>query len=126
MRVVLVAAGGAIGAIARYLIGLAMTGMSPSFPFATLLVNLSGCFLIGVVSAWFEARGAEDETLRIFLAVGVLGGFTTFSAFGNETFALMRNDRNLVAFANVSLHLFVGLAAVWLGRAMVSGFGLAR
>lgn len=119
MQILFVALGGAIGSIGRYLIGAALRTHAGSFPYATLLVNVTGCFLLGLCMALFETR-ETNETLRIALTVGVLGGFTTFSAFGYETFALMRSERELLAMANVASNVLLGLGAVWLGRALVA------
>ena len=107
----LIGAGGFIGSVARYLLGGAVERLlaAAKFPFGTLTVNILGCFLIGVV-------GGLSGTARLFFIVGVLGGFTTFSSFGNETFALLRGGEPLKAFGNVALQVIVGLLAVWLGQ----------
>ena len=85
------------------------------FPYGTLTVNVVGCFLIGVVGGVAAYRGAFDPQLRLFLVVGLLGGFTTFSAFGFEAFVLGRERELAKALATIALHLTLGLAAVWLG-----------
>lgn len=102
--------GGGLGALARYgLSGLVQRG--PGFPWGTLAVNALGCLLIG---ALFERVAADT---RVFVVAGVLGGFTTFSAFGHETIELLRGGQTGLAFANVALNVAVGLGAVVLGRA---------
>lgn len=88
---------------------------NPLFPWATLAVNVAGCFLIGLAAGVIEGREALPGGTRIFLMVGVLGGLTTFSAFGFETVELLETGRRQMAFANVTLNLGLGLGAVWTG-----------
>ncbi len=117
----LVGAGGMIGSVLRYWVGSAVQGrLSPAFPYGTLAVNLLGCAAIGALGAWMSARETPPTELRLFVAVGILGGFTTFSAFGWETFALLREGAPQRAFANVALQLVLGLAAVWGGYTALS------
>ena len=113
----MVGAGGLIGAVGRYVIGTWAQGLagSSSFPLGTLLVNVVGCLLIGVLVGLAETREALNGQVRVFLVVGLLGGFTTYSAFGYETVALLRNGETLAGIANVGLQLALGLAAVWAG-----------
>jgi CrcB protein len=110
-----VAIGGAIGSIARY---LAVTGMATwlgrAFPYGTLTVNVVGSFLMGVALALLVQRGLLGEPWRAGLMSGVLGGFTTFSAFAGETLVLAQ-QRPTAAALNIGLHLALCLAAVWLG-----------
>lgn len=112
--------GGFIGSSLRY----AMTGFiqqwsrSIDFPYGTLAVNLIGCFLIGFLSQLAEARGVFTAESRTFVFIGILGGFTTFSAFGTETMNLWREGQNLLAMANVAAHMILGLGAVWVSRAL--------
>ena len=109
--------GGCLGAMGRY--GLAMLTQraagSPFFPVGTLTVNVLGCFFIGFLAGLSEVRGPMTPHLRVFLLAGLLGGFTTFSAFGFETVELLRIGRVGAALLNVGLQLGVGLSAVWLG-----------
>jgi CrcB protein len=120
--VILVGLGGSLGAMARYLLSRFVQGVAgPAFPIGTLVVNLIGCLVIGALSQIADARNAFTPQSRAFVFAGVLGGFTTFSSFGNETMALMRADQHLFAVLNVALHVVLGLGAVWLGRA-VTGF----
>ena len=118
MRVLAVALGGAIGSVCRYLVAWAVYSRAPTLPLATFIVNVVGCFAIGIVSKWQETRGVS-ELWSLFLTVGLLGGFTTFSAFGNETALLVRQGRAALAAANVVAHLTLALGAVWAGRAVV-------
>ena len=88
---------------------------NPRFPYATLVINVIGCFAIGAFNGFAEARDMFSPNTRLFAVVGVFGGFTTYSAFGFETLALSRNWHAGAAAVNVGLHLFLGLGAVWLG-----------
>ena len=118
IKVLLVGAGGFLGAIARYgLGGLVQDRAGATFPLGTLVVNVVGCFVIGLVSELAETRGFLTPESRAFLVIGVLGGFTTFSAFGNETLNLLRERDLALAGANVLLNVVLALGAVWLGRA---------
>jgi len=112
--------GGFIGSALRYLVTgyLQQTSQSISFPYGTLAVNLIGCFIIGFLSQLAETRGAFTAESRTFVFVGILGGFTTFSAFGNETVNLWRDGQNTLAFANIAAQLVLGLGAVWISRAL--------
>jgi CrcB protein len=118
MNLFLVGVGGAVGSISRYLLGAWIQSVSRSvdFPFGTLAVNLIGCFVIGLLSQLAEARGAFTSEARALLFIGVLGGFTTFSSFGNDTINLMRDGETFNALANVGANVIIGLALVWLGR----------
>ena len=118
MTALLVALGGALGAVLRYWISAALQGNAAAgaFPWGTFVVNLSGCFLMGIVSALAERQAYLTADARAFLAVGVLGGFTTFSAFANETANAVRSGAPQVAALNVLASVVLCLAAVWLGR----------
>lgn len=112
-----VAVGGAIGATARWLIGVPLRGTTPeldSFPWSTFLVNVIGCLLIGVASV----RLAESHRFRPFLVTGVLGGFTTMSAFAVELNDLADASRNGVAAAYLAVTLVTGACAVLAGEAL--------
>ncbi len=112
--------GGFIGSVLRYWVGNAVQQFAnnPAFPFGTLAVNLVGCLVIGFLSQLADARGVFTPEARLFVFVGILGGFTTFSTFGNETMNFLRGGEGLPALLNVGLHIFVGLAAIWLGRSI--------
>lgn len=121
MRFALVCLGGAVGTGARYLLGaLALRWLGADFPYGTLLVNVVGSFLIGVVQELALDAAALPESLRVVLAVGVLGGFTTYSAFAHESLRLAA-DGALGAAA-----LYVGLTTVLCFGACLGGIGLAR
>jgi fluoride exporter len=120
LRVVLVGAGGFLGSVARYLVGgLVQNQLPGSFPYGTLVVNILGCFVIGGLSELSEARSLLSPDSRALLIVGVLGGFTTFSSFGNETVNLFRDHDWAIGALNVAAHLVLALGAVWAGRAFV-------
>lgn len=118
IKLLVIGAGGFIGAVSRYLLSGAAQRISDAviFPFGTLAVNTIGCFLIGALSYLVETRGAFSENERAFLIVGVLGGFTTFSAFANESVNLLRDGETVWAAINISAQLALCLFAVWGGR----------
>ena len=121
MRMILaVAAGGALGSVLRYLTAkLAADWLGPGFPYGTLAVNVIGCFLAGGLYVVLERSLAAPEW-RGLLMVGVLGGFTTFSAFSVDTLRLWEDSGALLAGANVALNVVLSLAGcgagLWLGR----------
>jgi len=118
-RLWLIGLGGFLGSVARYLLSGTVQALlrSETFPFGTLAVNVLGCFAVGLVSYWADARGAFTADTWAIIVVGVLGGFTTFSAFGNETINLVRDAELGLALTNVLAHMLVALGAVWAGRA---------
>ena len=113
-----VALGGALGSVSRFLLGTWTQTVSKSidFPYGTLAVNLIGCFVIGFLSQLVETRGMFTSEARMLMFIGVLGGFTTFSSFGNETINLLRDGETINALANIGANVILGLALVWLGR----------
>ena len=118
-HVLLAGLGGMLGTILRYLLNTAVYNWFeyPVFPYGTFIINIIGCIVIGFLSGLAEFREAFTPELRVFVFIGILGGFTTFSSFGLETFNLLRDGQMLSAFLNVSLQLILGLGAVWLGFA---------
>jgi CrcB protein len=118
----MVGSGGFVGALARYGVsGLVHRQASlTTFPFGTLVVNLLGCFAIGILAGLAEVRQLFGPEFRTFALIGVLGGFTTFSTFGYETVALVRDTEYLRAAANVGGNVVLGIVLVWLGRALVT------
>ncbi|AMM51740.1 hypothetical protein TH61_11905 [Rufibacter sp. DG15C] len=107
--------GSFLGGISRYLLSLAIqTKVGTSFPFGTLGVNLIGCFLIGLVFGLAEKGNLSNEW-RLFLATGVLGGFTTFSAFSYETVALLRDGQLAYAATYIAASVVIGLLATFAG-----------
>jgi CrcB protein len=116
LRFVLIFLGSGIGGVGRYALGgWVQRYGNGSFPAGTLVVNVIGCLLIGFLTGGFSGRLLIREEYRIALIVGVLGGFTTFSAFGMETFALLNDGQFARATMNVAASVGAGLAAVWIG-----------
>jgi len=118
--ILLIALGGACGALSRAGLVELLDWLTPksNFPWAILAVNLIGCLVIGVVFGTAENRDWLSEAARMMILVGFLGSFTTFSTFGWNTFELLRNGQTALAFANVAISVFGGLAAVWAGWAL--------
>lgn len=115
-----IAAGGALGALARHGAGLALPSAPGSFPLATFLVNVAGCLLIGVLIVAVTEVGTAHPLVRPFLATGFLGGFTTFSTYATDAHELVRAGRPATAAAYIVGTVAVAVAATWLG------IGLAR
>jgi CrcB protein len=116
MKIFLVFLGGGIGAVARYgLQGLVHRYAGSTFPYGTLAVNVLGCFVIGFLMVAFEERFLIHPTLRIFLTIGILGGFTTFSSFSYETIALLRDGEVLFGGINIIAGVVVCLSATFVG-----------
>ena len=112
----LVGAGGFLGSIARYGLSRAVhRGLGEAaFPYGTFAVNMIGCLLIGLLLGLIEQRGGGTN-LRLFAALGLLGGFTTFSAFGYDTLVLFRDGRVWAGVANAVLQPLLGMLAAWAG-----------
>ncbi len=121
-NLLLIGFGGFLGALLRYTVSGLFQGWfkSIAFPSGTLAVNLLGCFLIGALSQIAETRGYLSAETKSFVMVGLLGAFTTFSTFGDDTVRLFREGENLFSFLNVGLHLVLGFGAVWLGRTLAA------
>lgn len=116
VNIVLVFLGGGIGAAARYwLSGIVYQKMNTDFPYGTLTVNAIGCLLIGILMTAMEERFLAQPSLRVFLTIGILGGFTTFSSFSFETIALLRDGEILYALVNIFTSIFVCLFGTWVG-----------
>jgi CrcB protein len=116
MKWLLLFAGGGAGSMLRYAVGLwveARTG--PGFPWGTFAVNVMGCFWIGVLATLADEHAWITPAARLALVTGVIGGFTTFSTFGLETWELVEDGRAWLAVANAAASLLVGLAAVVAG-----------
>lgn len=111
-----VALGGAFGAASRYVLAGAVHRILPAtFPYGTFFVNITGCFLFGVIAGIADERSAIGPDARRFLLVGVIGGFTTFSSYTYESFALVRDGQLVSAFANTAGQVVVGFATLWAG-----------
>ena len=117
MNWLLVGLGGMIGAIARYALSswVAQLFTRALLPYGLITVNVLGCLLIGVIVALMQFKHGLRPELVLFLMVGCLGGFTTFSSFGLETFTLMKNNHAFIALADVLIQVGVGTIAVGVG-----------
>ncbi len=116
IRIALIALGGALGSCARYfLTAFVHRVVPPFFPYGTFLVNVAGCFLAGALIARFEIHALESPMARSFVFVGVLGGFTTFSALATDTFTMLRDSQPILAAVNSGGQLIVGIVALWTG-----------
>jgi CrcB protein len=117
--ILLVAAGGAVGSVARYLLATSLQGATGwEFPIGTVIVNILGCFLIGLLYVWLVARPDPRNDLRVLLMVGVMGGFTTFSSFSLETVTLAMSGSYLNAVLNVVVSLVACLGGTSLAIAL--------
>jgi CrcB protein len=120
MKLLIVGLGGFLGSVIRYLTGGWVQNAFPmmSFPVGTLFINVSGCLIIGFLGGLSDIYSVFTPYARLFVFIGVLGGYTTFSTFGNETMALMRDGQFLWVFMNVFFSVGAGLFAVWLGQSL--------
>lgn len=115
-KILVIGFGGFIGAVARYYAsGLPYRWLGPSFPYGTLLVNVLGCLVIGALMSLGEERNVFSPELRLFVFIGILGAFTTFSTFGYETLKLLQDAQFGYALWNVGGNVLLCLAAVWGG-----------
>lgn len=118
-RFLVVAAGGALGAVVRYALGLLIAGMwKREFPLATFLINVSGSFVLGFFVAWGAEHAAVDPLWRLLVATGFLGAYTTFSTFELETHSLVDSGAIGLALLNVVGSVAAGFLAVFLGMAL--------
>ena len=115
--ILLVGIGGFIGSILRYLVTIWSQGMFKelSFPLGTLIVNITGCLLLGLFNGWAENHQFFTSQIRLFLFVGILGSYTTFSTFSYETIELLQNGDTFHALLNVAIQVIVGLLAAFIG-----------
>ncbi len=122
IRLAIIGAGGFVGAILRYLVSGWVQYRSGSliFPFGTMSVNMIGCLVIGFMTWLVESRSMFSPELRSFVLIGLLGAFTTFSTFGNETLGLIRDNRIDLALINGGFQVIVGVGMVWLGRILAA------
>ena len=110
-----VGAGSFIGGIGRYLISLAMKGVSKGFPWATLAVNLSGCLMIGLLWGFLSRNASEGTSWGLFLTVGLCGGFTTFSTFSKEALTMLQAGQTWGFVSYITMSVLAGLALAALG-----------
>ncbi len=124
-QLLVVALGGAIGAASRHLVNIFILKFTvTSFPWGTFAVNVIGCFLMGIIVELLVLRGSTSQELRLFLATGVLGGFTTFSAFSLDTALLLEREEMLLTALYVLGSVSLSIGALFLGlmitRSMLS------
>ena len=114
-NIIAVGAGSFIGGIARYLVSLAMKGISKGFPWATVLVNLIGCLIIGLLWGFLSRNASESTSWGLFLTVGLCGGFTTFSTFSKEALTMLQTGQIWGFACYIALSILAGIALVALG-----------
>ena len=121
-QALLVGAGGFFGSMLRFAVsGFVLRNFPFSgFPYGTLAVNIAGCMGIGLLSGLAESRQIISPETRLFLVIGLLGGFTTFSTFAYEGFEMLRDGELPKMIANVAAQVIVGCCAVWVGHALTS------
>jgi CrcB protein len=116
MKILVVAAGGSIGAVSRYLVSTwAAERFGANFPYGTLIVNVIGCFIIGMFMTMTTERFIVNPYWRLLITVGFVGGLTTFSSFSYETFRLLEDADMIMALYNIILNLILGFLATWIG-----------
>ena len=108
--------GGGAGSILRYMVSRWLN--TSFFPWGTLAVNIIGCFLVSLFGTWI-ARQSLPTDLRLLMVVGLCGGFTTFSTFGNETMTMLRNGHLLLSFIYIFLSVAAGIAAAYIGAKLL-------
>jgi CrcB protein len=115
--VLLVGLGGFIGSILRYLVIIWSQDIFKglSFPLGTLIVNITGCLILGLLNGWAENHQFFTSQIRLFMFVGILGSYTTFSTFSYETIKLLQNGDTFQALLNVAIQVTVGLLAAFIG-----------
>lgn len=111
----LVMAGGAVGAVLRFGLSRAIPAIAGVWPWATFVANVLGSVLMGILAFWLVRRGAQGEPVRLLLGVGVLGGFTTFSAFSLEVAQMIENGQLIMAFGYAVASVLVALTALFAG-----------
>ena len=122
IRLSIIGAGGFVGAVLRFVVSSWVQNRSGSivFPYGTMAVNMLGCLVIGFLTCLVETRSLFSMEARSFILIGLLGAFTTFSTFGNETLGLIRDSRIDLALINAGSQVVVGVGMVWLGRIAAS------
>jgi CrcB protein len=115
-QIIIAGLGGFIGSACRFwLASVSYRLLGQDFPYGTMIVNILGCFLIGLLMSIFEERFLVSPNLRIFLTIGILGGFTTFSSFSFESLSLLREGNYFSGMSNILITLIGCLSATWIG-----------
>lgn len=123
LRILLIGVAGLLGTLGRYwLSGVVARRYGETFPLGTMAVNLVGCFLAGLLFYLLQERFLVNQTLRTVILIGLLGGFTTFSSYGLQTFTLLRDGEFAFAALNLFVSNFVGLLLVWAGYTVARAF----
>lgn len=117
LKLFLVGAGGFLGSVSRYVASGIVHRIlgNPYFPYGTLAVNAIGCLLIGLLGGLAEGRQLFNPETRLFVFIGFLGGFTTFSTFSYEVFSFARDGQIVTSLFNILFHIILGVGATWLG-----------
>ena len=117
-EIIFVGIGSFLGGVFRYLLSTWVHRFldNPWFPYGTLMVNVTGCLVIGFLAGLADDRAVFTSEARLFVFIGILGGFTTLSSFALETFVLARDTQIVGAATNVALHVILGLVSVWCGN----------
>lgn len=125
MNLLYVALGGAVGSAGRYLV-MSLMGrwFGPTFPYGTLTVNIIGSILMGVLIGWLAKMSAGNEALRVFIAVGVLGGFTTFSAFSLDVVTLYDRGAHMAVLLYIVASIVLSVVGLFAGMAVMRGVAL--
>lgn len=119
-HILLVAAGGALGSVLRYLVGVwTLRSFGPAFPWGTMTVNITGSFLIGVLSEVIARKFGASAEMRVFLITGILGGYTTFSAFSLDAITLLERGEPVTALIYVTSSVLLSALAVFAGLALM-------
>ena len=116
---IMVGCGSFIGGAARYLISVAMKPISKGFPWGTLVVNLVGCLVIGLLWGFFSKNSSESSSWTLFMTVGICGGFTTFSTFSKEALMMLQAGNFISLLAYVTISVIIGIALVAAGYYLV-------
>ncbi len=115
--------GSFLGGILRFLLSrFVQNQVFSSFPYGTFVVNIIGCFIIGILYGLFEKEQLLSPEWRMFLTVGFCGGFTTFSTFAGENYSLLKDENFMYLALYASLSVFLGIIAVWLGNLLIKLF----